>query len=294
MQDIDKSLMSPFQELSIGQLEFGQVWMSKSTFHCELTTYEDIDRLPLVVLEAPWEEGGQMWVDVAPLWLEPGDATNVDLLLGQHHTTLNRSWAFLLSFQSVISTDQLDFCIGEFTDEGRELFEAARNDTLSETYFGLPLITSQDERLGRVSHLKELLYQMGIFYGLFLENHSTTEPFLNVIGAGATSTASQSLTPFALAAENMGSGSKSFELSLEEATLTGHLFVHFDSNMLMFVVHHARGFNKMVRLIIQSDLLKEPLRSEPFRPESDHEVKVQSSVAVSAWDVDIGLEPIDG
>ncbi len=300
LADIDVKGSGALEEFAVQDVELGQVWLSRSSYETPFGGYKDLDRLLLVVLDKPTAEHDRTWVDVAPLWMEPDEATPLDILLDESDSSFSRPWALMLRFQTVVEESQLEGCVGRLTDSGRLSISAAVQGEADELRRGFPLENADDSRLRTVADLRSTIDSLSVIYAMYLEqlgdediedaDYSKVLTFRSSLMERRFST-----RDFALAAKaGVSDQPRIWSLQWGSGKLKGHLEFHLRKNLLIFVVMNASGFDEEVRLV-GTVRFTEPVTSDPFLPSQGERVPLRSEKAISDKDIeDLRLEPVDG
>lgn len=100
------------------QVAQGQIWWTASTFASDLVKYEQLDKLPVVIVHVDETTAHCTWVDVAPMWGDWENATATDLLLDKDDTTTAIPWRVLFRHQTTLERGQLGEYAGDATTRG--------------------------------------------------------------------------------------------------------------------------------------------------------------------------------
>lgn len=152
------------------EIRFGQIWLTRDSFKFDEVSYANLDRVIVLVLNDPVEEHNWPWVHVAPLLTDTDSATSTDLLMAAEQTRLNVPLSAYLRYEGVLMTNQLDACIGELTDPGREMLQAVQAGDFDAARFGAALESAFDARLEQTESLRAAMDQLTTVYASVQES----------------------------------------------------------------------------------------------------------------------------
>lgn len=154
------------------EVNYGQIWLTRSDFDHTSVSYSDVERVFVVVLDKPSEEYGWSWVPVAPLLTDTDNVTTTDLILRSTDSTLNVPFGAYFRYQTLLAIQQLETCLGELTAEGRKVFDDVMAGKFDDARFGTSLEAADDLRLVRTEFLRDVIDQLGAVYAEMTALHA--------------------------------------------------------------------------------------------------------------------------
>lgn len=139
--------VQPYRELKPDVPDFGQIWLTSTSFALGDRSYAGGPRLTVVLLSALWERAGQEWCDVAPVGTDPARATDGHLVIRASECDLGHPLRLLLSARVVLHKRQLEVCVGSLSATGREALDDELAKKRDPERHGRPLLGPHDRRL---------------------------------------------------------------------------------------------------------------------------------------------------
>ncbi|MGO8967756.1 MAG: hypothetical protein ACLQGN_30240, partial [Mycobacterium sp.] len=109
-------------------------------------SYEEVDRVLMLVLTDQTEENNFRWHDVVPVLSDVEQATETDLLIAEQESTLGGPWRALFAHQMKVAQQQLDTYVGSLSTAGMTTLLAALEGSADDSRWGIPLQGPADPR----------------------------------------------------------------------------------------------------------------------------------------------------
>ncbi len=274
----------------------GDIWWTASSFEGP-AGYEEIDRLPFVILD-DFVETGREWIDAAPLWHDVDLANEVDIVFEPHCTTLEMPLRFQLRRQITLAFEQFEDKLGEVREEGLEMIDAAKRGDLPLEHLGIAYENPSDWRLAADQWTAGLIatLQGPYFAALQQAEEAVSE---SEVGAGDLTPlfihfearlrhhASHAGHEFALAAAKGGSQKKMVELCATEHQLFALLWANAVKGVLELEVQRvAEEFLSSLQVVVG---LKsgDSVVSDPFVPRPHTVVTFAEDLGVTPGAIDL-------
>lgn len=134
----------------------GEFWFSAPRFALDVAgvelanspsfSYEEVDRVLMLVLTDQTEENNFRWHDVVPVLSDVEQATETDLLIAEQESTLGGPWRALFAHQMKVAQQQLDTYVGSLSTGGMTTLLAALEGSADDSRWGIPLQGPADPR----------------------------------------------------------------------------------------------------------------------------------------------------
>jgi hypothetical protein len=298
----------------------GEFWFSAPRFELNFGpidgangatfSYEDVDRVLLLVVDGQIEEDDLAWLDVVPVLSDVERATETDLVFTERESSLGAPWRALFAHQMKVAQPQLDTCVGSLSTVGVATLLAALEGMSEDSRWGTPLQDPFDPRAWLDRDFDSLLVRLRTPWllikqaGLVERNDCsgaklsllTTQPseFHDAPEPGEIYWLMPVKDPpheLALAAASAATRkSDVWKLDSPLVELVGKLEVDWGKGVLVFLIN-AATVRAAVRVRLRLFAHGEDHTSEPFVPAKD--VKVALAPEVSSEAVEkLGAEVI--
>ena len=264
-------------------------------------SYEDVDRVLLLVVSHSDDDHINGWHDVVPVLSDIERASDTDLLIGVDHNTLGTSLRALFAHQYKVTRDQLDARVGTLTADGADLLNAALAGTVPDECWGIPLEGPDDERARLDDELEEALLRLRTPWALALGDPETVagapptpapdmpaDPFgdyiatvLDFVPREWEDTADRALA----AAATETPGDRVWELTAPNLHVVATLENDWDGNGdLLFRVRALQADARWsVRVVVYLHGSEHPIASEPFDLETGETVRIASPAGATTF-----------
>jgi hypothetical protein len=273
-------------------IAFGLLVMNARDYDGEDASYQNVWRLPFVVLDDGREIRGRCWYKVAPVDTDTENASSTDLLLQSEESDLGVPVRVVFSLQTSLAEEQLSDELGRLTAAGEKTLRQALAGELDEVRYGLPLTGPEDDRLAADRELEEVVRVLrSPFFALAAEAEpapaqEAETAVVATTGSGKSWSHAARLFYFhldrvratpekqlALAAQSeTAQWVYHASLRTEWGEMEGELRWAFMRDTLLFFIERLKGFDSPMQLVVEAK--GEEIESALFVPEAGKEVEL--------------------
>jgi hypothetical protein len=296
MSRIDIHSYRPWTETKPGEPTVGQIWFSAPSFSSHGYSYKNVDRIPLLILEqADFQLGNLSWFNVAPVWTDIENASQTDLVLETEDTDLGGSLRVLFHLQTVVTHEQLDFCVGGLSMSGTDLLTDILAGHFPTGRFGAPFDNETDPRVVSADWIEEIVKVIGSFCGHVSELDGHSQDFEHAADPAPART-----VPLRLFKTEFGGGGRGLPWAASSTlrgtqlsavadgkgfSLRGWFRHRLFMDRVVFIVERTKGLDSPIRISIYASAEAEPIVSDEFSPTPGHEVVIAEGRGVLLADV---------
>lgn len=271
---------------------FGALAMNASDYDGAEARYDDLWRLPFVVLDDGREIHGRRWYKVAPIDTDTENASSTDLLLQPEESDLGVPMRVVFSLQTSLAEEQLSDELGRLTAAGEKTLRQALADELDEKRYGLPLTGPEDDRLAADRALEEVVRVLrSPFFALGAEVEPAPAPEAETAVVATTRSGKSWGHPSRLFYFHLdrvrATPEKQLALAAQSETvqwvyhaslrtelgeMEGELRWAFMRDTLLFFIERLKGFESPIQLVVEAK--GEEIESALFVPEAGKEVEL--------------------